>query len=100
VVHLDPNTPANWPKSWTATLVKVKQAEVGDIMLPGMVYILNKHTASHLEVSSVLRLRRVRPSADLFESVAAAFKQRAIAVVLTGRDGDGARGAIHQENGR
>jgi len=39
VQHLDPNTPANWPKSWTAHTREVKQAEVGDILLPGMVYI-------------------------------------------------------------
>jgi two-component system chemotaxis response regulator CheB len=46
-----------------------------------------------LSLSQSERVNFVRPSADvLFESVAIGFKERAIAVVLTDRGCDGARG--------
>lgn len=88
--------------------LSVKQAEEGDILQPKWVYIAPND--QHLLVNSdgTLSLSRselvhfVRPSADLlFESVAASFRQQAIAVVLTGRGCDGAIGvkAIKQMGG-
>jgi two-component system chemotaxis response regulator CheB len=102
VQHLDPQHHSQLAEILDCrTLLKVKQAEEGDILLPGIVYIAapNKHLLVNLEgilfFSDSERVNFVRPSADvLFESVATAFKQRAIAVVLTGRDGDGARGVL------
>ncbi|MBE9189899.1 chemotaxis protein CheB [Gloeocapsopsis crepidinum LEGE 06123] len=77
----------------------VKEAEQGDQLLPGKVYIAppNKHllvTANNtLCLSDAQLVHFVRPSADLlFESVAASFQQQAIAVILTGTGSDGAMG--------
>ena len=56
-----------------------------------------------VQLSRRPRVQFVRPSADvLFESVAAVYRERAIAVVLTGLCNDGARGAnaIKRAGGR
>lgn len=81
------------------TCLRVKEAESGDQLCPGMVYIAppDKHLIINGDGTVCLtkseRVNFVRPSADkLFESVAISFKERVIAVVLTGRDGDGAKG--------
>lgn len=81
------------------TPLKVKQAQEGDYLAPATVYIAPPDR--HLLVNSdgTLSLTKselvhfLRPSADLlFESVAASYKDRAIAVVLTGTGSDGAMG--------
>jgi two-component system chemotaxis response regulator CheB len=81
------------------TALRVKQAEEGDRFLPGTVYVappdrhLLANTDGTLSLSRTELVHFVRPSADLlFESVAAAAKQRAIAVVLTGTGVDGTMG--------
>jgi len=81
------------------TQLLVKQAESGDLLLPGTVYVapsdqhLLVNPDSTLSLSHSELVHFVRPSADLlFESAAASFKQQAIAVVLTGTDVDGAMG--------
>ncbi|HEY9779631.1 MAG TPA: chemotaxis protein CheB [Leptolyngbyaceae cyanobacterium] len=90
------------------TQLQVKLADAKDVLRPGTVYIAPPD--QHLLVNSdnTLCLSRaelvhyVRPSADLlFESVAASFKQRAIATVLTGMGSDGVNGirAIKQMGG-
>jgi two-component system chemotaxis response regulator CheB len=98
--HLSPHY-----QSWMAeilnkhTLLYVKQAEAGDILCCGTVYIappdlhLLVNSDGTLDLSKSEKVRHVRPSGDvLFKSVAASFKERAIAVVLTGMDSDGAAG--------
>ena len=91
------------------TQLQVKLADAKDVLRPGTVYIAPPD--QHLLVNSdnTLCLSRaelvhyVRPSADLlFESIAASFKQRAIATVLTGTGSDGAKGirAIKQMGGK
>ena len=77
----------------------VKQAEENDKLQPGKVYIAppNKHLLVNPDGSLSLTqselVHFVRPSADLlFESVAGSFKNRAIAVVLTGTGSDGSMG--------
>lgn len=81
------------------TELRVKQAESGEQVLPSTVYIAPPN--NHLLVESGGRLlltqtelvHFVRPSADLlFESVAASYRERAIAVVLTGTGSDGSMG--------
>lgn len=77
----------------------VKEAEQGELMQTSTVYIAPPD--HHLLVNSDRTIcltqtelvHFVRPSADLlFESVAASFKSRAIATVLTGSGYDGSMG--------
>lgn len=81
------------------TKLRVKQAEEGDQLQPGTVYVakpdyhLLVNPDGTLSLSQSELVHFVRPSGDLlFESVAAAFKDRAISVVLTGTGSDGAMG--------
>lgn len=81
------------------TRLKVKEATEGDHVSPGTVFIAppNHHLLVNPDGSLSLTeselVHFVRPSADLlFESVAGSYKQRAIAVVLTGSGSDGAMG--------
>lgn len=109
VQHSSRNFPSMLPDILSRRIaLPVKQAEEGDILQPKSVYIAPND--QHLLVNSdgTLSLSRselvhfVRPSADLlFESVAASFRQQAIAVVLTGTGCDGAMGvkAIKQMGG-
>lgn len=86
----------------------VKQAEEGDRLTSTSVYIAppNKHLLVNpngsLSLSETGLVHFARPSADLlFESLAFSFKERAIAVVLTGAGMDGSMGikAIKQMGG-
>jgi two-component system, chemotaxis family, protein-glutamate methylesterase/glutaminase len=78
------------------------------VLRPGTVTVAppGQHvqvSPSTLTLTSWDKLEYQRPKADrLFESVAVAFKARAIGVVLTGYLSDGARGvqAIHRHGGR
>ena len=81
------------------TRLEVKQAEDGDHLTPGRVYIAppNRHLLLNgdgsLSLTQTELVHFVRPSADLlFESVAVSYKDRAIAVVLSGSGGDGSMG--------
>jgi two-component system chemotaxis response regulator CheB len=80
-------------------LLTVKEAEEGDHLEPGTVFLAppNRHLLVNpdktLSLSQSELVHFVRPSADLlFESVAASYKDRAVAVVLTGSGSDGAMG--------
>ncbi len=81
------------------TALKVKQAQEGDSLTPGKVYIAppDRHLLVNgdgtLSLSQSELVHFLRPSADLlFESMAGSYKDRAIAVVLTGTGSDGAMG--------
>lgn len=81
------------------TDITVKQAKEGDYLTPGTAYIArpNRHLLVNddgtLSLSQSKLVHFLRPSADLlFESVAATYKERAIAIVLTGTGSDGAMG--------
>ncbi len=81
------------------TQLRVKEAEEGDQIMPGYVYIAppDRHLLVNpnytLALAQTELVHFVRPSADLlFESVAARYKDRAIAVVLTGSGSDGNMG--------
>lgn len=91
-----------------STIFPLIQAQTGEPLQPGMVYIAPPD--SHLFVtpngsfclSQAVFTGLVRPSADLLlQSVAASFKQQAIAVVLSGKGNDGVIGiqAIDQMGG-
>jgi two-component system, chemotaxis family, protein-glutamate methylesterase/glutaminase len=81
------------------TRLQVKEAEEGDRLSSGTVYIAppNRHLLINpdgtLSLTQSELVNFVRPSADLmFDSAAASYKDRAIAVVLTGTGNDGAMG--------
>jgi two-component system chemotaxis response regulator CheB len=99
VQHLAPRH-----KSWIADLLgrssrlKVKQAEHGEILLPGMVYTAppDEHLLvgpGKIQLAHTQLVRFSRPSIDLlFESVAGMYGSRSIGVVLSGSGKDGSEG--------
>ncbi|RKG95674.1 chemotaxis-specific protein-glutamate methyltransferase CheB [Corallococcus carmarthensis] len=93
----------------TATKLRVKVAEDGEPLAPGTVYLApdDKHlgvTQDHrAQVSGAAPIQGFRPSANwLFRSVARAYGQTSLAVVLTGMGQDGLDGIrdLHQAGGR
>ena len=83
------------------TALRVKSAENGDILRPSTVYVAVP--ARHLVVEpdgtlllcDAPKMNFVRPAADkLLMSMATTYKSRAIAVVLTGSNCDGALGVL------
>lgn len=83
------------------TRLTVQQAHTGDILRPGCVFVAppNHHLSVgrrgrlKLSSSAAKKIHYARPSAEpLFASVAEVYEQNAIAVVLTGGDGDGSFG--------
>ena len=83
------------------TPLEVKEAHTGDVLCPASVFVAppNHHMAvtagGRLQLSSPAseKVHHARPSAEpLFASVAALYRKQAIAVVLTGGDGDGSTG--------
>ena len=102
VMHLAPDH-----KSLLAEILKcrtnleVRQAHTGDVLAPSHIFIAppNHHLlvvkGGRLKLSSshAKKFHFSRPSAEpLFASVAEIYKKNAIAVVLTGGDGDGSFG--------
>ncbi len=100
VQHLDPRHRSLMAEILSRrTALRVQQAQAGDSLTPGTVYIAppNRHLLVNgdgtLSLSQSELVHFVRPSADLlFESVAASYKERVIAVVLTGSGSDGSMG--------
>lgn len=110
VQHLSPNHPSLLAKILNErTALAVQQAEAGCKLSPGKVFIappdyhLLVNPDATLSLSQTEKVHFVRPSAEiLFESVAESYQNRAIAVVLTGGNGDGSRGVrmIKQMGGK
>lgn len=110
VMHVSPDH-----KSLLAEILKcrtdlpVKEAHAGDVLCRSSVFVAppNHHLFvakdGSLKLSSAdsKKVHHARPSAEpLFASVAAVYRAKAIAVVLTGGDGDGSIGVqIIKENG-
>ena len=110
VMHLSPDH-----KSLLAEILKcrtqlaVKQAQPGDMLCNSCVFVAppNHHLTVvkggvlELSTSSAGKIHYARPSAEpLFFSVAEFYHEHAIAVVLTGGDGDGSIGVqIIKEKG-
>jgi two-component system, chemotaxis family, protein-glutamate methylesterase/glutaminase len=100
VQHLDPRHRSLMAEILgRRTSLRVQEACEGDALQPGIAYIAppNRHLLvnpdSTLSLSQTELVHFVRPSADLlFESVAASYRERAIAVVLSGTGRDGAMG--------
>jgi two-component system chemotaxis response regulator CheB len=100
VQHLDPRH-----RSLLAQILSrrtdliVQEAADGELLEPGRVYVappdrhllVNSNRTISLTATELVHF--VRPSADLlFESVASSYRERAIAVVLSGSGSDGAMG--------
>jgi two-component system, chemotaxis family, protein-glutamate methylesterase/glutaminase len=89
--------------------LQVKQAETGDVLGRSLVFVappnhhllVEKGGRLQLSSSDAEKVHFARPSAEpLFASVAAVYQKHAIAVVLTGGDGDGSFGVqIIKEQG-
>lgn len=102
VMHLSPDHESLLAEilGWR-TQLEVRQAHTGDVLCHSSVFVAppNHHLlvreGGSLELSSSAseKVHHARPSAEpLFASVAEVYKQNAIAVVLTGGDGDGSIG--------
>ncbi len=100
VQHLDPRHRSLMADILSRrTPIPVTQAESGERLTPCHIFIAppNQHLLVNADGTVTLAqtelVHFVRPSADLlFESVAASYRERAIAVVLTGTGSDGAMG--------
>src|SRR6266487_2454858 len=101
IQHLDPRHRSVMAEILDRRIsLEVKQAGAGDRIGPGLVFVAppNHHllvnSGGTLELTETELVHFVRPSADLlFESMAAGFRERAIAVILSGTGSDGAMGA-------
>jgi len=112
VMHLSPDHKSILAEILSnRTSLPVKQAHTGDQLCPSTVLIAppNHHLMVaaggrvKLSSSAAKKVHYARPSAEpLFISVAAVYKSNAIAVVLTGGDGDGSFGVqiIKEQGGR
>jgi two-component system chemotaxis response regulator CheB len=102
VLHLSPDHQGGLAEILgRRTPLVVKEARTGDFLGPSCVFVAppNHHLSvapgGRLELSSVKgpKINHARPSAEpLFISAAAQYHRHAIAVVLTGGDGDGSFG--------
>lgn len=100
VQHLDPRHRSLMAEILSRrSPLEVREAKEGDTLSPRTALIAppNRHLLVNLDgtlsLSQSELVHFVRPSADLlFESVAAIYKERAIAVMLTGTGSDGAMG--------
>ena len=112
VQHMPPGFTNEFAKSLDRICpLDVKEAEEGDTIQPGRILIAqgNKHlevekkaTGSTVRLSDAPQVSGHRPSADvLFASVAMAYQNHALGVIMTGMGRDGAQhlGTIYKEGG-
>ena len=112
-VLLVQHMPANFTSQFSQQLseiaaIKVKEAEAGEIVQPGMLYVcpgshhLRMSPTGRVSLDDGPRIAGYRPCADLtLETVAAFAGPLSIAVILTGMGNDGSRGvqAVKQAGG-
>ena len=102
LLHLTPQHPSVLAAILARkTTMSVKQAEDGDVLEPGHVYVAPPDAHLLVAADGTLRLDHsplvhyVRPSADtLLHSLAENYEGRCLAVVLSGTGTDGAEGAL------
>ncbi|HEU4457193.1 MAG TPA: chemotaxis protein CheB [Longimicrobium sp.] len=109
VQHVDPRAPSRLAGVLaSATPLPVRAATEGERMREGVVYVAPPDRHLRVNAAGALRLTDeplvnfVRPAADvLFASLADEFAAGVVAVVLTGRGGDGANGVarVHRRGG-
>ena len=112
-VLLVQHMPANFTSQFSQQLseiaaIKVKEAEAGEIVQPGVLYVcpgshhLRLSPTGRVSLDDGPRVAGYRPCADLtLETVAAFAGPLSIAVILTGMGNDGSRGvqAVKQAGG-
>ncbi len=106
VQHVDPHHPSLMADILAKrTRLVVKEAHAGDRLEPGTALVAppDRHLLVNedgtISLTQTQLVHFVRPSADLlFESVAAAYGPRAVAVVLTGSGSDGSLGVQAVKN--
>ncbi|HLY92221.1 MAG TPA: chemotaxis response regulator protein-glutamate methylesterase [Candidatus Angelobacter sp.] len=103
-VVLVQHMPGNFTSQFSAQLaevsrIKVKEAEAGEIIVPGQLYVcpgshhLRVSPTGRISLDDGPRISGYRPCADLtFESAADYAGPMTIGVILTGMGNDGARG--------
>ena len=102
VQHLSPRQPSLMAEILSRrTALRVTQAQEGEALRPAHVYLappdhhLLVTRQRTISLTLTEKVHHVRPSGDvLFESVAACYGAGAVAVILTGGDGDGATGLL------
>ncbi len=108
VQHLDPHHKSMMSDLLSRhTKMRVKQAEHGEVILPGVAYIAppDEHLLvgpGKVQLAHSQLVHYSRPSIDLlFESVAGTYGSRSIGVVLSGSNHDGSAGirAIKEAGG-
>jgi two-component system chemotaxis response regulator CheB len=112
VQHMPPGFTNEFAKSLDRLCpLDVKEAEEGDAIQPGRILIAqgNKHlevekkaTGGIVHLTNTPQVSGHRPSADvLFASVALAYQNHALGVIMTGmgRDGAAQLGTIYKEGG-
>lgn len=109
VLHLPPQGPNALASIFARKCAcHVKEAEDKEAIEPGIVYVAPADYHLLVEPDHTLSLSRdealhySRPSIDmLFESVALAYRERALSILLTGANTDGAQGMkqIHECGG-
>ncbi len=99
VQHLDPTFKTSMAEILQRYCkMKVKDAENGEVLEPGVVYIApaNRHMLVNnrkIFLTTTAPVNFSRPSIDsLFHSVATGFDNRAIGIILTGTGKDGSAG--------
>lgn len=102
VMHLSPDHTSLLAEILACrTPLTVKQAEPGDLLCLSGVFVappnhhlsVGKDGVLALSSATAEKIHHARPSAEpLFASVARVYRKNAIAVVLTGGDGDGSTG--------
>lgn len=108
VLHLAADTRTSWSTVFSTCKAPVQEAEDKELARPGVVYVAPSDYHLLVDRDGVFSLsaeepvHHARPSIDLlFESAAWAFGARALGVLLTGANEDGAAGlaAIHDAGG-
>jgi two-component system chemotaxis response regulator CheB len=102
VQHLSPDFESRLAELLSKyTTLKVKEAENGEKIAPATVYVArpDKHMMVNsdgtISLTSLGKVHFTRPAADvLFVTLSISYKDRAIAVILTGAGEDGALGAL------
>ncbi len=107
VQHLSPRSPSQMAEILgRRTPLQVKEAEEGDCLKPGTVYVapparhLLVRKGETLSLSDTDKVHYCRPSADvLFLSLAESCGERSVGVILTGGDGTAGIRAIKAAGG-